>query len=227
MKNIIKFYPIDKKTYEIKPEPKSSSMFIPQWYKNFPHRSNNDARPNENPKACVPFTDSLTSGYMILSSAAIGCFNNEDGSKYIDWKTSWPVVDIQNSSTYDGYPIPEGYHNQMFRWLNPWNITTPKGYSIMVTHPHHRFDLPFLTLPAVIDTDTLPNTIVFPFLIKKDFEGIIPESTPIAQILPFKRESWLSKKEPYNSYIENGTDIIKQGYVKTYKNKFWHKKTYQ
>lgn len=227
MKNIIRFVPLDQKTYDIKPSPRPATGFVPEWYKNFPHRHEHPAKVPENPKACAPFTDSLTSGYMVLLSGAVACFNNEDGSKYIDWKTSWDVVDTQSLETYFGYPIPEGYHPQIFRWLNPWAIKTPDGYSISISHPHHRFDLPFLTMSAVVDTDRLPNTIVFPFLIKKDFEGIIPEGTPIAQIMPFKREEWDSEKSDFDESISNGIDIMKQGYIRAYKNKFWNKKSYR
>jgi hypothetical protein len=32
-----------------------------------------------------------------------------------------------------------------------------------------------------------------PFFIKEGFSGVIPKGTPIAQVIPFKRESWTSK----------------------------------
>ena len=44
----------------------------------------------------------------------------------------------------------------------------------------------------MVDTDKYPIPVHFPFLLKKNFEGLIKQGTPIIQVIPFKRESWKS-----------------------------------
>ena len=55
---------------------------------------------------------------------------------------------------------------------------------------HH--DLPFSTFSGIVDTDKHPMCISFPFLIRKDFNGILKKGTPIAQCIPIKRENFMA-----------------------------------
>ena len=47
-------------------------------------------------------------------------------------------------------------------------------------------------MPGIVDTDTYKASVNFPFVLNEPdtFEGLIPAGTPIAQVIPFKRESW-------------------------------------
>ena len=46
---------------------------------------------------------------------------------------------------------------------------------------------------GVIDTDTLNTGSNAPFVLRKNFAGLIPKGTPMFQIFPFKRESWVAE----------------------------------
>ena len=66
------------------------------------------------------------------------------------------------------------------------------------------------------------------FYIKEGFEGIIPEGTPIMQIIPFLRENWVLKKNK-NAWNIASLNTIGVDY-KTgswYRKKKWQKKNYQ
>ena len=68
--------------------------------------------------------------------------------------------------------------------------------------------------------------MVIPFFIRENFHGFIEAGTPIAQILPFSRESWesdysIKEKENY------GIEQIKKFYERGYKKLFWSKKNYK
>jgi hypothetical protein len=66
-----------------------------------------------------------------------------------------------------------------------------------------------------------------PFLIKKDFVGIIPAGTPIAQAIPFKRESWVSDIEDSLSYEEPSfVHTMHNPPFNFYKKNFWTRKKY-
>jgi hypothetical protein len=78
-----------------------------------------------------------------------------------------------------------------------------------------------------MDSDNFSLGGQIPFFLQKDFTGIIPAGTPIAQLIPIKRDSWKSEVLPHN-----------QGFVKTqlfnvsrylyggYKKHLWVKKSY-
>jgi hypothetical protein len=67
-----------------------------------------------------------------------------------------------------------------------------------------------------------------PFILKSDFEGIIPAGTPIVQIIPFKLESWKRKESPG---LKEEAAVIKQRIFNVvshyYKTNFWKRKTYE
>jgi hypothetical protein len=124
-------------------------------------------------------------------------------------------------------PVPAGHANQHFAWHNIYQIKLPKGYSLLLTHPFNRFDLPFTTLTGIADADYGMQQGNVPFFIKEDFEGIIPAGTPMFQILPFKREDWKSSKN------ENLNDLDREHSFNNmrkisgfYKDNFWNRKKY-
>jgi hypothetical protein len=50
----------------------------------------------------------------------------------------------------------------------------------------------------VIDSGYFSVAGNIPFFIKEGFTGIIPKGTPIAQIIPYERQEWISKETPSN-----------------------------
>jgi hypothetical protein len=238
----LKFTPKSKRTLDLDPHPTPARLHTPKWYSDAPKFNGTSGSTNDfmkhiksdDPlhltfKLCIPFLDPLISGYMITLPTTIVVANdeNEYGEQYkkIFWNTEEPPIDVQSSFVIHTMPIPEGFNAQPYRWANNWKIETPSGYSALFTHPFNRFDLPFYTLTGIVDTDKHPNSLLFPFFIKEDFEGEIPVGTPIAQVFPFKREIWSSevtdKLQP-----DYSLDAVKQTFIKTYKKKFWSRKEY-
>lgn len=213
------------------PEPKPSSQFIPQWYKDIDSYVTGKKIPNTKGstsgtvKRCIPVFDAVTSGYIITSAADV----------YISLKGELPWYEWASLDLIEFHPVeqaPNHPKNTGFsypKWMNPWSIETPKGYSVLVTQPMHH-DLPFTILPGVVDTDTYHPPINFPFVMNDpDFEGVIPAGTPIAQIIPFKRESW---KMSFGNEKNVKKQADQAAWVTTrffdrYKNFFWHKKQYK
>jgi hypothetical protein len=106
-------------------------------------------------------------------------------------------------------------------------MKTPKGYSTFFVHPVNRLDLPFHSFSGLVDTDKFPVEVNFPFLIKKDFVGIIPAGTPIAQAIPVKRESWTSEIDPSSSYeLPAFVHTMHNPPFNFYKKHFWTRKKY-
>jgi len=85
------------------------------------------------------------------------------------------------------------------------------------------------SLPSDVQISKDFSSVSFPFYLRKDFEGIIKKGTPIAQVIPFKRETWQSEIVPYGNdkNIKHSRDILKSTIDRAYKKNYWSKKKYQ
>lgn len=205
---------------------------IPEWYKKFsskkPEHEENVIPSNFTVKKCMPIFDAFTSGYVITTSMALGFKRESDGNLKVSWGPENGVP--LNSRNTGGIPlefIPVGFSPYEFVWKIQETIEIPKGYSILMTHPLNRPDLPFHTLSGIVDGGWSMYGGNIPFFIKEGFEGVIPEGTPIIQIIPFKNESWVSEKDL--TLIEKG-NIQKKLRLRFasdwYKHTWWNKKSY-
>jgi hypothetical protein len=205
---------------------------VPEWYKKIPKWENGEIFTNEKGfqktlKQCMPFLDSLTTGYMIVLSHDIYVKNN-NGIPYLSWqKTKFPPS--WRSNVANNELVPFNHYPLEYTWHPSVANVIPLGYSMLFTHPLNRHDLPFTTLSGIIDgglvTDPTGN---IPFYIKKGFEGLIPQGTPIIQIIPFLQQDWTSKK--INGLLKKGehnneasSSLISGWYKKT----FWTRKKYE
>ena len=213
--------------------PKPARYYMPEWLKKMPTFVNGKPTirpnsPNGTMKTCMPTMDSFLTGYIVELWQDIEVVHEKDGVK-IYWKNGPDVLKDRDPSIAKELPIPAGHLNLHFVWKNFYSIQTPKGYSCLITHPLNRFDLPFTTMSAVVDTDTLPmGSGSIPFFLKEDFEGIIEKGTPIFQIIPFKRESWSSANDPNLSEITKRNaykfNSVAYGFYKKFG---WSRKSYE
>ena len=110
-----------------------------------------------------------------------------NGTQKINWITHEPIFNI-----YPNDEAPRGYAKISLRYLNTWTPKTPLGYSCFITQP--MIENPILKIQSkIVDTDKLHAGVLFDLWIKEDFEGIVEKGTPLAQIIPFKRNSWNQK----------------------------------
>ena len=213
----IKFYSTDINLQINHPQP--SSKFIPSWFKKLSGVNHGI----ETIKKCMPFLDTATAGYMVVLSADV--YFDGNGLQQIS-KTQ--TVLTHDKSQIEGMVLSPEYHDQPYKWINHFIAKTPKGYSTLLTHPINRMDLPFYTLSGIVETDKFELPINFPFFIRKDFKGVIPAGTPIAQLLPFKRSNWKSE-------VEDQKETKLPAYRFTmhnppfgfYKKNFWTRKKYE
>jgi hypothetical protein len=225
MKNI-KFYTDLDIEEEYYPQP--ASKLLPEWYKELNSYINNkkepvgDGQTSGTMKKCVPVFDAITAGYIITLPADV-FVTQKDGEPYYEW-SNYGLIAFHNVDQAPTHPN-RNEHNLYPKFMNPWCIETSPGYSVLIVQPLHR-ESKFTILPGVVDTDAYVDKINFPFVLNdKTFEGLIPAGTPIAQIIPIKRENWkmefseidhISSKRKLRSKMFDG-----------YKNSFWHKKEYK
>jgi hypothetical protein len=229
----IKFIPQSELAQEIVSPPLPAKNFIPDWYKKLPRKMNKDLlwiMPNGGGnltiKACVPTLDALTSGYMITLSADIYVTQDPRYDGRILWNSTRSIVSHHTELQYGDMVPPEGYERNPFKWNTDWIIRTPRKYSLLFIHPHYRFDLPFITLPGLVDTDKYGIALNLPFFLKEGFEGLIPKGTPIAQVIPIKRERWIHSLLNYGKVGKYNRDKIRDTLEREYKKTNWEKKEY-
>lgn len=231
----IKIIPMEKYADKF-PSIYPAKKYVPEWFRNSPakissqiseiHKDYRNAT-TATYKGCVPFFDAMTAGYMAVLTADIEVRPGENGKPNIFWRTKRNMVSHQEVEQLDGLPVPEGYSSFVYKFDNQFTIKTPKEFSLLFTHPSNRFDLPFITISGLVDSDEFDLPVNFPFFIKDSFSGIIEAGTPIAQIIPIKRESWKLENIPYSAdrkhvLLEKYTSRIK----KAYKYFYWKRKEY-
>ena len=227
--------------------PSPIKLNIPDWYKKLEHTIL-----NKTVKGCMPFLDTITSGYLLKMPQDFYVRHNID-NKNKNIKDSFQTFGLHDMSTFlsakcinlnsgldihpikqlEGSPFIEKNKNLPFyKILNPWKIKTPKGYSCLFISPLNNSDDRFSIIPGIVDTDTFPNEINFPIVINGDkypvLETTIKKSTPYVQIIPFKRDNWKmnvksrNQKEIINSRIFFGLKLLNN-----YKEKYWSKKSWK
>jgi len=231
----IEFVPNQEMLDIIAQSPKPAKNYIPEWYKSQP--TFNPKKPEFNDqgvvtskgiKMCMPFLDSLVSGYIQSTWTDIWIDNDEKGVRFT-YASAPQIIDARKESFV---PSDKSYHDLEFVWKMHWSFKLPIGYSILLTHPLNRIDLPFTTLSGVIDNQGTTYAATdggnLPFYLKKDFKGLIPAGTPMYQIIPFKRENWTSSAMKYNKedYVKNAAKTAKK-FWGVYKENYWNRKSYE
>ena len=211
-------------------QPKPASRYVPDWYKNMESSIGEKKVPivgktNATIKKCMPVFDAITAGYIITSSADVHV-SIVDGHQYFQW-SSLNLIDFHPIEQAPEHPYSNGYPYP--KWMNPWGIKTPKGYSTLFVQPFHRKSI-FSILPGIVDTDAYTAPVNFPMVITDpNFEGLIPEGTPIAQIIPFKREPWQAKLGGEKELLEvkNVNERLSRKFFDRYKSMFRDSKEYK
>lgn len=250
MKNIIQF--INKSEFEQIHLPEPIIKSLPGWYKKsslLMRKKTNLREPvdvalwdtiNRNGvkslatdftiKKCMPVFDAMTLAYVIKlpSDVIVHKIKFDDETKVaFEWNQVGPIMS-HSLEQADEYPIGNIHKSGVPKFINPWIIKTPPGYSCLFLPPMHR-DSPFAILPGVVDTDTFTHAINFPFVMTDpNFEGKIEGGTPIVQVIPFKRDTFEHEIYDAYDYVEKypDTPLFESDFPESYKKVSWNKKQY-
>ena len=237
MSNTINFMAENKYCYDVAPKPYPASKAIPQWWKDATPYLRTPDNPdgkkvivshlnsNASFKKCQVMLDTLTAGYVIPLMADV-IVSTTSGFPEINWKIKRDIFEVHNKQEVEA---PEGYYDQMFKYLNPWIPQLPKGYSALIVPCFGYPNSPFRPLSGIIDYDKTMHPLQAPVFVKQGFEGVVEKGTPMMQIIPFKRSDWSSEF----SYLEDGelATLMDRNFASTIVNNyikhFWQKKTYK
>ena len=231
------------------PHPKPATHFIPEAFKKF----KTGEYPNDTVKGCMPFLDTFTSGYIIPTIIGIkATYYMEKEEKILRLDIPKPLTNFSNlcnlvgiadhsprqfprSMMYDKALVPH-----VFKFLNPWRIKTPPGYSCLFTQPFNQ-NSDWKIIDAIVDTDDHELEINFPFFWTKPLElneeYIVNSGVPMVQVIPFKRESWKMETKVEYEPKQRSHDIKNRdlNFLKLsasrfkdwYKFKSWNKKSFK
>lgn len=235
----ITFKYIGDYAYNVCEKPRPAQSFIPEWFRQMESYEKSPENPdgtrllvrsgdsNATAKKCTPMLDGITSGYIVPLWTDVQ-ITSPMGEPFITWRTQRDVFQPHGSSG-SRITTPEGFNKNVYKYLTWFRAETPPGYSIMITPPAGHYDLPFHVIPAIIDSDKSVIDTNIPLWIKDGFDGIVEKGTPVAQITPFKRESWSSKfdvmtDEKFFQERDSGfSSTIKHNYIKN----IWSRKSYK
>jgi len=168
--------------------PKPAHKYLPDWYKST-EKLMEQSKLDKTVRACMPFMESLTFGWIIPVPTDIEFQKTDDGIR-VNWNDeTFNVMGYHDLEQLGGDMFPH-QDISVIKFNLPYVVRTPKGVSTLYMPPLNRFESRFRPFSGVVDTDTYVNQINIPAVLwDNEYEGVIEAGTPIAQIIPFKRDS--------------------------------------
>mgnify|MGYP007071663276 CR=1 FL=1 len=174
----------------------------------------------------------MATGYSLNTPCDIEFIQGANGLEYKIANAKYQDF-VHDRQEMPQFEHPRGHYKKHFAWTCDWQVKLPPGYSALYAQPFNRYELPFLTTSGIIDNDKVHLPGSLPFFIIEGFEGVIPAGTPYAQVIPFKRENWLSDvleendaRELFRQTTENA-NIYRKPDGGIYKNEVWEQRKYE
>lgn len=179
------------------PTPERSSRFIPEWFRRLDRKlagADPESGPSLTIRACMPVADVFTLGYVLPLPFDLVIDVPEDR---VSIKTEW-ADDLPFEPIVPHHPGQIGAPRKPFesamplKFINPWRIKVPDGYSVLFSPLLNRPELPFTSFSGLVDCDRFDTTVNIPFLWTGPVgRHHLSAGTPIAQCIPIKRDSLL------------------------------------
>tara|TARA_R110000772_G_scaffold63548_1_gene142265 strand:- start:3782 stop:4471 length:690 start_codon:yes stop_codon:yes gene_type:complete len=210
------------------PDPTPAVKCIPEYFRKLP-LSHETGTPiaNGTAKRCIPMLDALTQGFIIsLCEDIIVIAKDGDINLYSEERFGFGIG-THNSEQLANHPrwdLP--YGKLLWKFINPWIVTTEKNHSCLFTGPLNHLETRFKLMDGVVDTDTYHNQVNFPFIwTGGDGEFTLKKGTPLVQVIPFMREKYKLETGATDERKLTRTRLNLASIANNaYKTLFWHKR---
>lgn len=195
--------------------PTPAKKALPKWLvKLSPYSDTNNPEDNMTAKRCLPLLDAAMFGYTLYTTMDITVIQTGDLPFY-KWAEG-PGIEFHPPQQISTHKMS---HRPAPKWINPWSIETPLGYSCFFTPPINNDSSPFTVFSGIVETDKYFNPVNLPFILTdSNFEGLVEAGTPICQVVPFKRENWLMQIEiGTNDKIQKSNALMKSKFKGAYR----------
>lgn len=231
----VKFYS-NFKELEMSLPPVPASKFWPEWFKNQrPIIDGNDQQYASTVRKCPAILDILSTGYIIplWSDFKLKRTNKNEMGYLMPPAASelFGGITTHAKPQIDNYPFDNDTFPGSVKFMNPWGIVTPPGYSCMFVSPYYHSHPHIRAMNGIIETDRYHEAHINTFFNAKINEEIeLKRGMPLVQVIPFKREeyemetitgdgrSWISKIRDFVS------DTQFLGDVKRYRDELYTKR---
>lgn len=202
------------------PTPERAIRFAPDWFRNLQREMGiKDAHglPGLTAKACLPMTDVFSLGFVIPLPFDVQLRVPDDGMNIaMGWDADCPFSAIETHMPEQlGAPNPPFAQTMPLKFVNPWRIKVPQGYSVLFQPCANRPDLPYFCFSALVDCDHFATTINFPFIwTGGPGEFQLPAGLPMIQAIPIRRDSLI---KDHRSRPSTTDELEEQEHAKTRK----------
>lgn len=175
--------------------PSRAGKSTPDWFRGLPREMgvpDQHGQAGMTAKACLPLTDAFSLGFVLPLPVDVTVTSQGYGFPVeFEWQGDPGFTPIESHHPMQiGSPNPPFGLAQPYKFINPWRLIVPEGYSVLFTQPLNHFELPFVTFNALVDCDRFETTVNIPFLWTGPVGRFELEAgTPIAQMVPIKRDS--------------------------------------
>ncbi|WP_052768806.1 hypothetical protein [Aurantiacibacter marinus] len=177
------------------PPPERAIRFAPEWFRKLEREMGMpDAHglPGLTAKACLPMTDAFSLGFVIPLPYDVQLRVPDDGMNIaMGWPENVAFQPLeQHHPAQLGAPQPPFAGTMPLKFVNPWRIRVPDGYSVLFQSLTNRPELPFYCFSGLVDCDRFATTINFPFIwTGGPGEFVLPAGSPIIQLIPIRRDT--------------------------------------
>ena len=218
----------DKHLVDVLPRPVPAVKTIPEWFRKCPN-SYDDVR---TAKRCIPMLDAMSHGFTLPLWADLKITVTEDDRGKRCQMQMTPGYASMDSHNWE--QVGDACTTQKFefgkslnRLMSPWIIKCAPGYSVYFKNPANDWSNDIEIFEGIIDADTYAGhaNLVFVWKSDKCGEWLIPAGTPIAQLIPFKRDE-LTMSVGEVDMDERQITQNKLGiyFNDAYRKLFWHKR---
>ena len=188
---LIQFHAIEK---DWLPAPYPAIRGLPDWFKDLAGTVKlPDMRGGMHTvKQCPPFLDALAAGYIIPLCGDVHFVLDPAGQLTFDCPNGDTSIETHHPAQVAGSPWGDA---PVIKFMNPWIVITPPGYSTLFVPPMNQEPMPFNVLSGIVDTDTFYAEVHFPAvcLMARGSTCTVKRQTPLIQAIPFRRETWRSE----------------------------------
>ena len=182
------------------PAPARAIRFAPDWFRRLNREMGmtyENGLPAMTAKACLPMTDAFALGFVLPLPYDLFFRVPEDRIAIeMGWgeETAFRPVE-QHHPGQIGAPEPPFEAVMPLKFVNPWRVRVPPGYSVLFVQPLSRPDLPFTCFSGFVDCDRFDTTVNLPFAwTGLAGDHIRPAGTPIAQLIPIRRDTLIKQE---------------------------------